>query len=67
VELESLAGSECRLLNPWSGEPVDLHRDGAPAETLEGDLLTFATRTGERIVLVRGGDTPAAHARTLPG
>jgi hypothetical protein len=67
VELESLAGSECRLLNPWSGEPVDLHRDGAPAETLEGDLLTFATRTGERIVLVRSGDTPAAHARTLPG
>jgi hypothetical protein len=45
---------------------VDLHREGAPAETLEGDILTFATRTGERIVLVRGGDTPAAHARTLP-
>lgn len=49
VEIESLAGSECRLRNPWGDGEVRLYRDGRLAETLRGSLLRFSTRRGERI------------------
>jgi hypothetical protein len=54
VELTSLAGARCRLRNPWTGV-VTLRRDGARAETLDGALLEFDTRTGERIALSPAG------------
>lgn len=50
LELESKAGAECRLRNPFQGKVV-LHRDGRRAETLDGSLLRFATRKGERIAI----------------
>jgi hypothetical protein len=50
VEIESRAGAECRLRNPFPGE-VALGRDGRKAETLRGELLQFQTRKGERLVL----------------
>jgi len=55
VEMESLAGSECRLRNPWGETEVRLYRDGRPAEVLRGALLRFATRRGERIRIVAVG------------
>jgi hypothetical protein len=66
VELESLAGGECRLRNPWRESSVVLWRDGARGERLTGSLLTFATRRGERVVVVPDGDTPAAHRHAVP-
>jgi hypothetical protein len=56
VELESQAGTECRLRNPYDG-PAALYRDGRKAETLSGSLLRFATSKGERVVAL------AANAR----
>jgi hypothetical protein len=52
VGLESLAGAECRLRNPWGESAVALYRDGRRAETLRGPLLVFATGKGEKIVVV---------------
>jgi hypothetical protein len=52
VEIDSGAGVPCRLRNPF-GEAVRLARDGADAERLTGDLLTFTTAPGERISLRR--------------
>lgn len=51
VELESQAGAECRLRNPFEG-PAALYRDGKKAEKLDGAMLRFATRKGERIVVL---------------
>ncbi|MEO7143218.1 MAG: glycoside hydrolase family 95-like protein [Bryobacteraceae bacterium] len=48
VELESQAGADCRLRNPFSGG-VSLHRDGKEAGTFRGSLLKFPTRKGEKI------------------
>jgi len=53
VELESRAGAECRLRNPWGVARAMLYRDGRKAETVAGDLLQFGTRRGERVVAVR--------------
>lgn len=66
VELESRAGGECRLRNPWGEGGVTLYRDGRKSESLGGALLRFPTRAGETVVAVRGGDTPPAHRRLLP-
>jgi hypothetical protein len=66
VELESQAGGECRLRNPWSESEVTLYRDGKKSENLQGSLLRFPTRKGERIVVVVSGDTPQSHQRALP-
>jgi hypothetical protein len=49
VEIESTAGAECRLRNPWGGVEVTLFRDGNKSAVVRGSLLTFPTRKGERI------------------
>ncbi len=64
VELESLAGAECRLRNPFPGGAA-LFRDGRAAEKLDGPLLRFAMRKGERIVVVAAGRTPAQERRKV--
>jgi hypothetical protein len=43
VELESLAGAECRLRNPWDDTAM------LNGKRVTGRLLTFPTRKGERI------------------
>jgi hypothetical protein len=66
VELESQAGGECRLRNPWGESDATLYRDGKQSENLRGSLLRFPTRKGERIVVVASGDTLQSHRRALP-
>ena len=66
VELESQAGVECRLRNPWGESEVTLFRDGKKSENLRGSLLRFSTRKGERVVVVVSGDTLEAYRRALP-
>jgi hypothetical protein len=63
VELESLAGAECRLRNPWGEAAVTLYRDGKKAETASGSLITFATRKGEKILVAGPGFTPGRKLR----
>lgn len=58
VEVQSLAGGECRLCNPWPGAAMSLYRNGAKAEDLSGALVKFLTRKGETIVAVPQGTTP---------
>ena len=41
VELFSQAGARCRLLNPWAGATVEIHRTGGRTESLTGSLLAF--------------------------
>jgi hypothetical protein len=65
VELESQAGAECRLRNPFQAE-IAVHRDGKPAETLRGSLVQFGTRKGERLVLVAAGTEPGSFQRAIP-
>jgi hypothetical protein len=53
VELTSQAGAECRLRNPWGEGPVTLTRNGQKSEILNGSMLRFSTRKGERISVVQ--------------
>jgi len=52
VEVQSQAGSECRLRNPWLEATVTLYRNGKKAEDLSGSLLKFPTSKGETVVVV---------------
>jgi hypothetical protein len=65
VELQSQAGVECRLRNPFAGEAA-VYRDGKQAETVSGSLLRFPTRKGETLVIVAAGTTPASFTRAIP-
>ncbi|MCU0456557.1 MAG: hypothetical protein MUE74_09670, partial [Bacteroidales bacterium] len=51
LQLFSYSGSDCIIVNPWSGSKVIMYRNGKKSEKLTGSLLTFRTRTGERISL----------------
>jgi hypothetical protein len=66
VALDSQAGAECRLRNPWGEGEIDLYRDGKKAETLKGSLPRFATRKGERIVVAPAGTAPNQYQRSVP-
>jgi hypothetical protein len=54
VMVLSERGRRCVVENPWPGKAVKLVRDGQPAETLNGERVSFATKVGERIGLVAG-------------
>jgi len=51
VRIESQAGGECRLRNPWPGATVSLERNGNKAQDLSGDLLRFSTTRGEIVTI----------------
>ena len=53
VEIVSEKGRDCTVQNPWPGQAATLLRDGARAETAAGERLSFKTRPGERVRLVR--------------
>jgi Glycosyl hydrolase family 95 catalytic domain/Domain of unknown function (DUF5703)/Glycoside hydrolase family 95, C-terminal domain len=65
VEIESQAGAECRLRNPFKAA-VTVYRDGRLAGTSNGDLLRLQTRQGERLILVAEGTTPESFRKALP-
>jgi hypothetical protein len=52
IELRSMAGSSCKLRNPFR-EGVVLFRNGRKAEHLRGPLLEFKTDQGEQILVKR--------------
>lgn len=59
VQIESLAGGECRIRNPWPDATITLLRDGKEAEDLTGPLLILSTEKGELATLVIQGSTPS--------
>ena len=52
VGIESQAGGECALRNPFEGG-VAVYRGGTKAEVLNGELLRIPTGRGEKIKLVK--------------
>jgi len=54
VHIQSQAGGECRLINPWPGKPAVVHEVGKTEpvplrlETSNGECLVFATVAGHR-------------------
>jgi hypothetical protein len=51
LEIESLAGSKCRLRNPWGATRLVLRRTGGD-ETLEGAIVDFPTAKGEKVAIL---------------
>jgi hypothetical protein len=66
IEVTSQRGGSCTLRNYWGKQSVDLYRNLAKRETLAAELLTFATKAGENIVVVKSGAKPADFRVTLP-
>jgi alpha-L-fucosidase 2 len=52
VKIQSTAGQECRLVNPWPGAMVRISSNRRPDISLSGSLLKFPTQAGETFVLV---------------
>jgi len=55
VRIFSEQGRDCTLVNPWPGKPVDVHREGQKAETLEGDRIVLETAAGAALVVTPAG------------
>ena len=59
IELTSNRGGSCTVRNYWGSQSVDIYRNNRKSETLASDLLTFATKAGENIVIVKSGTIPS--------
>jgi hypothetical protein len=66
VELDSNAGSACRIWNPWPESPVTVYRNGNKAEEVRGPQLTLNSTRGETLILVPSGSAPDQFKRALP-
>jgi len=67
IEVTSQRGGPCTLRNYWGNQSVDLHSSKAwKKKTMSGDLLTFDTRPGENIVIVKSGTKPERFRVKLP-
>ena len=49
VRIQSEKGSNCTLVNPWPGQRVQVLRNGAAAEIVEGERFTLKTAVNEDI------------------
>jgi hypothetical protein len=65
IEVTSQRGGPCTIRNFWGRQSVDLYRNNKKSETLSAELLTFATKPGENIVIVKSGTKPADFRVTL--
>ena len=66
IEVTSQRGGPCALRNFWGRQSVDLYRNNKKSETLSVELLTFETKKGENIVVVKSGTKPVDFRVTLP-
>jgi hypothetical protein len=66
IEVTSQRGGPCTIRNYWGKQSVDLYRNNKKSETLTDELLAFATKPGENIVIVKSGTKPADFRVTLP-
>lgn len=51
VEISSLAGRTCTVVNPWPGREVILTSNLHGARLMQGERLTFDTQVGEELTL----------------
>ena len=61
VEIDSRLGGTCRIRNPWPDGKATLYRNGVEATdytVTAQTLLTFKTRKGENIKIVKRGANP---------
>ncbi len=58
VEIKSLSGLPCELINPWNGDEVSLFIDGKENKTFSGMFVTFPTQINSNYILVKKGNTP---------
>jgi hypothetical protein len=63
VEVQSNAGGELRLRNPWPGKMVAAYRGGDAAGEMSGDVLTMQTGKGEVMTFVPAGSSLPAQRR----
>ncbi len=66
IEVTSQRGGSCTIRNYWGKQSVDLYRNSKKSETLTSELLAFATKPGENIVIVKSGSNPVDLRATLP-
>jgi hypothetical protein len=52
VKIQSNAGQECRLVNPWPSVAVRVSSGEQSQSRLSGALLKFPMRSGQTVVLV---------------
>ncbi len=65
VQILSEQGETCRVINPWNNSGVTLYRNGKKSETLNGNLLKFATGKNESIIIVKNGTSPDQFKSTI--
>lgn len=53
VKIQSEAGRNCMMKNPWPGKAVQLFRSGKKTDVLKGNVLRFITEPGEQLELQR--------------
>ena len=51
VDIKSIAGSICRIRNPWPNQQVTIYRNAKKWKTSKGDLLVFPTNKNEHFEL----------------
>ena len=66
IEVTSQRGGPCSLRNYWGMQSVDLYRNSKKSESLTLELLAFATKPGENIVIVKSGTHPADFRVSFP-
>jgi hypothetical protein len=66
IEVASQRGGTCTVRNYWGKQSVDLYRNNTKSETLSAELLTFETKPGENLVVVKVGTKPADFRVALP-
>lgn len=52
LEIISLSGSDCRLINPWPGKKISFYRNGKKSENISGNMLIFNTKPNEKIKVI---------------
>lgn len=81
VEIESRSGEDCRMRNPWEGQPCQVQQTDCPVTTLSGEILHFETKPGERFLIWPEGESvpssrqitaepstgPVSYSFALPG
>ncbi len=58
VEIKSLSGLPCEIINPWPEKEVSLFIDGKEYNTFSGKFVEFPTQINSNYILVKKGNTP---------
>jgi hypothetical protein len=58
VEINSLSGLPCELMNPWNGQDVSLFINGIENKTFSGSRVKFPTQINSNYILVKKGYAP---------